>query len=58
MLNGNGRILLKQSNAVHLLKPLRFQNSKGVSQTPIYPDLQYKLILIRAAKLLNKCFFQ
>ena len=37
---------------------MRFQNSKSVFHTQIYPDSKYKLILIRSAKQLGKCFSQ
>ena len=47
-----------KKNAVQRLKPMRFQNSKSVSHTLIYPDSKYKLILIRSAKQLGKCFSQ
>ena len=48
----------KKKNAVQRLKSRRFQNSKSVSRTLIYPDSKYKLILIRSAKQLGKCFSQ
>ena len=47
-----------KKNAVQWLKPMRFQNSKSISHTLIYPDSKHKLILIRSAKQLGKCFSQ